>query len=64
MTVMFTPFGGCLVVNDNFLSTKKRKSKWHDTCFICNRDWCKVHAGCVSIGLLLLLLGFPLRRPF
>ena len=27
MTVMFTPVGGCLVVNDNFLSTKNRKRK-------------------------------------
>ena len=51
MTIIFTPFGGCFVVSDNFLSTKKekekRKSKWHDACFICkSRDWCKVLAGC------------------
>ena len=45
----------------------KWKSKWHGTCFICKpRDWYKPTRFLlvVSIGLLLLLLVFPLRRPF
>ena len=69
MTVMFTPFGGCLVVNDNFISTKKRKRKKKNLSGMTLVLFVNLEIGArymlvVSIGLLLLLLGFPLRRPF
>ena len=69
MTVMFTLFGGCLVVNDNFLSTKKRKKKKENLSGMTLVLFVNLEIGAryllgVSIGLLLLLLGFPLRRPF
>ena len=69
MTIMLSPFGGCLVVSDNFLSTKKKKKKKENLSGMTLVLFVNLEIGAryllvVSIGLLLLLLGFPLRRPF